>query len=100
MCIECVEDFRLFLLSKGFQQIGTIGNVYCLTNDDGSMTFEVNLTNKTMVATIPDFQYNMIYPQARRNSTFTLQIKDFRTIQVDINNFMSRINELYDKKGI
>ena len=100
MLIECIEDFRLFLLSKGFTQAGTTGNNYYLTNEDCSMTFDVDIKSKTMIATIPDFQYNMIYPQARRNSTFTLNLKDFRTVQTDINNFMTRIEEIYNKKGI
>jgi len=98
--IRCLPDLRLYLLSQGFFPTCNDCSKYASGNSDMSLKFEYFVNDRKMIATIPDYRYNSIYPQAKRNMTFTLDVNSFENAQTDIENFMSKVKEIYNRKEI
>lgn len=98
MNVSNIYDLRLYLLSRGFVPCDESGILYRLVID-GHLIFQANVVYNKLTATMPDFQYNAVNTYSKRNNEYEMQIKTASS-KTDIDNFISKMTELYNKKGL
>jgi hypothetical protein len=94
-------DIRLYFLSRGFVCPNTEGVLFIKSYDNNKLLFELNILSKQMTVTMPDFQYNMMYPQARRNRVINYSLENTQKI-ISCDNLDQFLNDMittYSNKG-
>lgn len=99
--IKSLPELRLYFLSQGFVCPNTEGIVYVRSYDSNKLIFEVNIQTRKMIITMPDFQYNMMYPQARRNRIIEYYLENEQGIifAENLDNFLDKMFKTYESKG-
>lgn len=99
--LKTVEDVRLYFISIGFVPADNTGMMYVKVHKSGNMSFFLDMERNTLTATIPDYKYNQMYPQAGRNNVIKYDLTDVTSKGIyckSIKAFLDKIIDIFENK--